>query len=63
MEKDPGGYTLLHNDWEIFVYTNQGNYLASWLADDIVFTVRTYSASPNAFTEEEFLKIIHSIPK
>lgn len=63
IEKDPGGYTLLHNGLEIFVYTNQGNYLASWFTDDIIFTVRTYPNSPNSFTEQEFLRIIRSIPK
>lgn len=63
MEKDPGGYTLLHNDLEIYVYTNSGDYRASWFADDIVFTISFYPGSPDSITEQEFLTIVESIPK
>ena len=63
MEKDPGGYTLLHNDLEIYVYTNSGDYRASWFADDIIFTVSFYPGSPDSITEQEFLMIVESIPK
>jgi len=63
MEKDPGGYTLLHNDLEIYVYTNSGDYRASWFADDITFTVSSYSDGQDAITEQEFLMIVESIPK
>ena len=63
MEKDPGGYTLLHNDLEIYVYTNSGDYRASWFADDIVFTISFYPGSPDSITEQEFLMIVESIPK
>ena len=63
MEKDPGGYTLLHNDLEIYIYTNYGNYRAAWFADDIIFTVSFYPGSPDSITEQEFLMIVESIPK
>ena len=63
MEKDPGGYTLLHNDLEIYVYTNSGDYRASWFADDIIFTVSFFPGSPDSITEQEFLMIVESIPK
>ena len=54
---------LLHNDLEIYLYTNQGNYRASWFADDIIFTVSFYPNSPDSITEQEFLMIVESIPK
>ena len=62
-EKDPGGYSLLHNDLEIYVYTNSGDYRAMWFADDITFTVSAYSDSQDAITEQDFLMIVESIPK
>lgn len=63
MEKDPGGYTLLHNNLEIYIYTNYGDYRAAWFADDIIFTVSFYPGSPDSITEQEFLMIVESIPK
>ena len=62
-EKDSGGYTLVHNGMDIYVYTNEGNYRATWFADDILFTVSDYSLVPNTITEREFLTIIQSIPR
>lgn len=62
-EKDPGGYSLLHNNLEIYLYTNYGEYRAMWFADDITFTVSAYSDSQDAITEQEFLMIVESIPK
>ena len=63
MEKDTDGYKILHNDLEIYLYTNQENYRASWFADDIIFTVSFYPNSPDSITEQEFLMIVESIPK
>ena len=63
MEKDTDGYKILHNDLEIYLYTNQENYRASWFADDIIFTVNFYPNSPDSITEQEFLMIVESIPK
>ncbi len=62
-EKDPGGYTLLHNDLEIYIYTNYGDYRAAWFADDIIFTASFFPGSPDSITEQEFLMIVESIPK
>ena len=63
MEKDTDGYKLLHNDLEIYLYTNQEDYRDSWFADDIIFTVSFYPNSPDSITEQEFLMIVESIPK
>ena len=63
MEKDTDGYKILHNDLEIYLYTNQENYRASWFADDIIFTVSFYPNSPDSITEQDFLMIVESIPK
>lgn len=62
-EKDSGGYIIQHNDLEVYVYTNAGDFRALWFADDITFTVSAYSDAQNAITEQELLTIIDSIPK
>lgn len=62
-EKDSGGYKLVHNGIDVYVYTNQGDYRATWFADDIIFTVSAWPSTSGTITERELLAIIQSIPR